>query len=79
MKIKVLKKVLENENIDYTIENVDGEFIYIETFSYTIEIFENEEGKYHLGTYRENEEEIKNERNVKTTKAVLNYIDKFTK
>lgn len=28
MKIKVLKKVLENENIDYTVENVDGEFIY---------------------------------------------------
>lgn len=79
MKIEVLKKVLDYNNIDYTVENVDGEFIYIETFSYTIEIFENEEGKYHLGTYREYEEDRKNERDVKTTKAVLNYIDKFTK
>ena len=75
-----LKKVLENNNIDYRSEFIDGEFIYIETFNYTIEIYISDiDNKYHVGTFRDNEEDRKNEKNIKTIKAVLNYIYKFDK
>ena len=75
-----LKKVLGNNNIDYRSEFIDGEFIYIDTFNYTIEIFISDiDNKYHVGTFRDNEEDRKNEKNIKTIKAVLNYIDKFDK
>ena len=75
-----LKKALENNNIDYKSEFVEGEFLYIDTFSYTIEIYISDiDNKYHVGTFRDNEENRKNEKNIKTIKAVLNYIDKFDK
>ena len=75
-----LKKALENNNINYRCEYVDGEFLYIDTFNYTIEIYISDiDNKYHVGTFRDNEENRKNEKNIKTIKAVLNYIDKFDK
>ena len=75
-----LKKALENNNINYRIEYVEDEFIYIDTFNYTIEIYISDiDNKYHVGTFRDNEENRKNEKNIKTIKAVLNYIDKFDK
>ena len=75
-----LKKALENNNIDYRIEYVEDEFIYIETFNYTIEIYISDiDNKYHVGTFKDNEENINNEKNIKSIKAVLNYIDKFDK
>ena len=75
-----LKKALENNNIDYRSEYVEDEFLYIETFNYTIEIFISDiDNKYHVGTFRDKEEDRKNEKNIKTIKAVLNYIDKFDK
>ena len=39
----------------------------------------NIDNKYHVGTFRDNEEDIKNEKNIKSIKAALNYIDKFNK
>ena len=75
-----LKKALENNNIDYRSEYVEDEFLYIETFDYTIEIYISDiDNKYHVGTFKDNEEDIKNEKNIKSIKAVLNYIDKFDK
>ena len=73
-----LKKALENNNIEFTSEYVGDEFLYIETFSYKIEIYISDiDGKYHVGTFRENDDEIKNEKNIKSIKAVLNYINKY--
>ena len=80
IKIKVLKKALDFEKIDYTTEYVDGEFLTIETFSYNIEIFFDEDfGKYVCRTYKTVDDEAKNERYLKSTRAVLNYIDRFYK
>ena len=73
-----LKKALENNNIEFTSEYVGDEFLYIETFSYKIEIYISDiDGKYHVGTFRENDDEIKNEKNIKSIKADLNYINKY--
>ena len=73
-----LKKALKDNNIEFTSEYVGDEFLYIETFSYKIEIYISDiDGKYHVGTFRENDDEIKNEKNIKSIKAVLNYINKY--
>ena len=75
-----LKKALENNNIDYRSEYVEDEFLYIETFNYTIEIYISDiDNKYHVGTFKDNEEYRKNEKNIKSIKAVLNYINKYDK
>lgn len=80
MKMKVLKKALDSEQIDYKTEYVDGEFLTIPTFSYDIEIFFDEETeKYTCRTYKIKDGEAKNERYLKSIKAVLNYIDRFYK
>ena len=85
MKMKALKKALDSEQIDYTTEYVDGEFLTIPTFNYDIEIFFDEETeKYTCRTYKIDvilfkDEEAKNERYLKSIKAVLNYIDRFYK
>ena len=80
MKMKVLKKALDFERIEYKIDYVDGEFITIETFSYNIEIFFDEDfEKYVCRTYKTTDDEAKNERYLKSIKAVLNYVDKFYK
>ena len=78
--MKELKKALENNNIYYTSEYVEDEYLYIDTFSYTIEIYISDiDGKYHVGTFKDDEDDRKNEKNIKSIKAVLNYIDKFDK
>ena len=80
MKIKVLKKVLDSKQINYKIYYVDGEIVTIPTFSYDIEIyFDEETEKYTCRTYRIKDGEPKNERYLKSIKAVLNYVDKFYK
>ena len=80
MKMKVLKKALDFEQIDYKTEYVGGEFLTIPTFSYDIEIFFDEETeKYTCRTYKIKDGEAKNERYLKSIKAVLNYVDKFYK
>ena len=76
--MEVLKKALENENIEYRCEYVGGEFFYIDTFSHIIEIFVSDiDGKYVVGTYKDLSEERKNERSIKSVKAVLNYINRY--
>lgn len=80
MKIEILKKALDFEKIDYTTEYICGDFLTIPAFSYDIEIFFDEETeKYTCRTYKIKDGEAKNERYLKSIKAVLNYIDKFYK
>ena len=72
-----LKKALENNNIDYRNEYVEDEFLYIETFDYTIEIYISDiDNKYHVGTFRDNEEDIKNEKNSYSFAAVTYLYNK---
>ena len=80
MKMKVLRKKLDFEKIDYKVDYVCGEFLTISIFDYDIEIyFDEETEKYTCRTYRIKDGEPKNERYLKSIKAVLNYIDRFYK
>ena len=80
MKIEILKKALDFEQVNYKIYYVNGEIVTIPTFSHDIEIFFDEETeKYTCRTYKIKDGEAKNERYLKSIKAVLNYVDKFYK
>lgn len=84
-KIENTIEILKNNGYEITIDifSIEHEDIYnvfIELFEYEICLsMSTENNYYNLSTCRQGKEEWKNEKDVKTIKGIIGYINKFDK